>query len=128
MCWQTGFPFAVNFSRGFPRYNPGEFTANELSTRQETDACLLVGSESVAMLSASAQTSLRGIPTIVLDYPHCEGSWRPTVRFTTAVYGIHAPGTAFRMDEIPIPLRRLIPSPYKTDEDVLTTLLQQCAD
>jgi formylmethanofuran dehydrogenase subunit B len=128
LCWQTGFPFAVNFSRGYPRYNPGEFTANELLARRETDACLFVGSESVELLSKSAQAALCGIPTIVLDYPHFDPCWQPTVRLTTAVYGIHAPGTAYRMDEIPIPLRRVIPSPYKTDEDVLTALLRQCAD
>ncbi len=27
LCWQTGFPYAVNFARGYPRHNPGEFTA-----------------------------------------------------------------------------------------------------
>ena len=27
--WMTGFPFGVDFSRGYPRYNPGEFTTVE---------------------------------------------------------------------------------------------------
>ncbi len=26
LCWQTGYPFAVSFARGYPRYNPGEFS------------------------------------------------------------------------------------------------------
>jgi formylmethanofuran dehydrogenase subunit B len=125
LCWQTGFAYAVNFSRGYPRYNPGEFTANELLARGEIDACLLVGSESVGLLSAAAQATLRRIPTIALDYPHIDAPSPPTVRFTTAVYGIHAPGTAYRMDEIPIPLRRLIGSPYKTDDEVLMELLKR---
>ena len=30
LLWETGFPFGVNFSRGYPRYNPGEFTATEI--------------------------------------------------------------------------------------------------
>ena len=34
----------------------------------------------------------------------------PTVRFTTAVYGVHRPGVVYRMDEIPIPLRAVLPS------------------
>jgi formylmethanofuran dehydrogenase subunit B len=127
LCWQTGFAFAVNFSRGFPRYNPGEFTANELLARGEVDACLLVGSESVELLSDAAQATLRRIPTIVLDYPHIEAPLPPTVQFTTAVYGIHAPGTAYRMDEVPIPLRRLMGSPYKTDDQILTELLRRVA-
>jgi formylmethanofuran dehydrogenase subunit B len=125
LCWQTGFAYAVNFSRGYPRYNPGEFTANELLARGEVDACLLVGSESVELLSDAAQATLRRIPTIVLDYPHIEPPLQPTVQFTTAVYGIHAPGTAYRMDEVPIPLRRLIASAYKTDDEILIELLQR---
>ncbi len=42
LCWQTAYPFAVDFSRGYPRYNPGEFTANELLERGDVDAALLV--------------------------------------------------------------------------------------
>jgi formylmethanofuran dehydrogenase subunit B len=125
LCWQTGFPFAVNLARGYPRYNPGEFTADELLTRGETDACLLVGSESVELLSAPARAALREIPTIVLDYPHIEPPWQPTVRFTTAVYGVHLPGTAYRMDETPIPMRRIMCSEYASDDDVLTALLER---
>jgi formylmethanofuran dehydrogenase subunit B len=125
LCWQTGFAFAVNFSRGYPRYNPGEFTANELLARGEVDACLLVGSESVGLLGAAAQATLRRIPTITLDYPHIDAPWQPTVLFTTAVYGIHVAGTAYRMDEIPIPLRRLVGSIYKTDDEILTELVKR---
>jgi formylmethanofuran dehydrogenase subunit B len=47
----------------------------------------------------------------------------PTVRFTTAVYGVHQPGTAYRMDEIPIPLKVLLPTEYPSDGEVLTRLL-----
>jgi len=127
LCWQTGFAYAVNFSRGLPRYNPGEFTANELLARGEVDACLLVGSESVELLSEAAQATLQRIPTIVLEYPHVGVPLQPTVRFTTAVYGIHAPGTAYRMDEVPIPLRRLMWTAYKTDDEVLSELLRHVA-
>jgi formylmethanofuran dehydrogenase subunit B len=121
-CWQTGFPFAVNFARGYPRYNPGEFSASELLAQGEVDACLLVGSESVSLLPAAARSRLEQIPTIVLDYPHMAPPWTPSVRFTTAVYGIHAPGTAYRMDETPIPLRSVMASEYLTDAEVLTRL------
>src|SRR5262249_6757716 len=40
LCWQTGFPFSVNLARGYPRYNPDEFSANEMLERREADACL----------------------------------------------------------------------------------------
>ena len=124
LCWQTGYPFAINMGRGFPRYNPGEFTANELLARNEVDACLLIGSESVSLLSEPAQGWLHQIPTIVLEYPHLGTPFPPSVRFTTAVYGVHARGTAYRMDEVPIPLQRVMASSLKTDEDVLTELIR----
>lgn len=128
LCWQTGFPFAVNFSRGYPRYNPGEFSADPMLTRGDVDACLIVGSESTDLLSPAARHALSSIPTIVLDYPHVSPNWEPTVRFTTAVYGIHAAGTAYRMDEIPIPLRALLPSEHPTDEAVLARLLAEVSE
>jgi formylmethanofuran dehydrogenase subunit B len=124
LCWLTGFPFAVNLSRGYPRYNPGEYSANELLERDEVDACLLVGSEPFADLSAKAQRAVRQLPTIALDYPNASPPFEAKVQITTAIYGVHAPGTAYRMDEIPIPLRRLIPSSYPTDDEVLRAIAE----
>ena len=119
LCWQTGFPFSVNLARGYPRYNPGEYSANDLLERGEVDACLLVGSEGVGGLSAAAVERLRQLPLIVLDYPTVDCPLPPTVAFTTAVYGVHLPGTAYRMDEVPIPLRAVLTSDYPSDATVL---------
>jgi formylmethanofuran dehydrogenase subunit B len=122
LAWQTGYPFSVNLARGYPRYNPGEFSANDLLGRGEADACLLVGSEGVAQFSPEALAHLRRIPTVVLDHPTVEPAVPPTVRFTTAVYGVHRPGTAYRMDEVPVPLRAVLPTEYPTDAEVLEEL------
>lgn len=119
LAWQTGYPFSVNLGRGYPRYNPGEFSAQEQLAREEVDACLLVGSETIDQFTPAARTYLVRIPTIVLDYPAVDPPFEPDVRFTTAVYGVHRPGTAYRMDEIPIPLRPLLPSAYPADHEVL---------
>jgi formylmethanofuran dehydrogenase subunit B len=119
LCWLTGFPFAVNLARGYPRYNPGEYSANDLLERGEVDACLLVGSESCLDLSLVARRAIERLPTIALDYPNVTPAFDATVQITTAIYGIHAAGTAYRMDEVPIPLRQLVSSSYPTDKDVL---------
>jgi formylmethanofuran dehydrogenase subunit B len=124
LCWMTGFAFAVNLARGYPRYCPGEYSANELLERNEVDACLLVGSEPVVDLSPAARRALDRLPTIALDFPNVAPSIAATVQITTAIYGIHAPGTVYRMDEVPIPMRRLVPSDFPTDEDVLGRLLR----
>ena len=123
LLWQTGYPFAVDIARGYPRYNPGEFSANELLERCESDLCVIVGAETIPHFSRAARDHLKSIPTIVLDYPNVPLEFTPTVSFTTAVYGLHAAGTAYRMDNVPLPLRALQPSPYPTDEVVLTDLL-----
>ncbi|MBY0522874.1 MAG: formylmethanofuran dehydrogenase subunit B [Gemmataceae bacterium] len=119
LTWQTGYPFAVNMARGYPRYNPGEFSAPSMLEQKDVDACLLVGSEGIVHFSEPAMAHLRGIPTIALDYPTVPSYLPPTVRFTTSVYGVHQPGTAYRMDGVPIPLRTVLPSAYPSDGDVL---------
>lgn len=124
LCWQTGFPFSVSLSRGFPRYNPGEYSASDLLERQEVDACLIIGTETIAAFSLDAQKFLRNIPTIVLDYPEGRPGFVPNVQFTTAPYGLYAPGTAYRMDEVPLTLRQYLTSDLPTDETVLRRLLE----
>jgi len=125
LCWQTGFPFSVNLARGYPRYSPGEYSADALLARGEADACLLVGSEGIGPLSSAAKQHLASIPTIILDYPTVDPPLVPDVRFTTAVYGIHRPGTAYRMDEIPIPLRPVLSTHYPSDGEVLAALIER---
>jgi formylmethanofuran dehydrogenase subunit B len=127
LCWLTGFPFAVNLARGFPRYNPGEYSADDLLERSEVDACLLVGSEACCDLSPRAQSRIKQLPTIALDYPNARPHFEATVQITTAIYGVHARGTAYRMDEVPIPLRKLVHSALPTDDEVLLAILNRLA-
>lgn len=122
LCWQTGFPFAVNLARGYPRYGPGEYSAGDVLRRGEADVCLLVGSEGLRQLPAAALDYLRTIPLIALDYASDDSIIPPTVRFTTAVYGVDLPGTAYRMDEVPIPLRSFLQSEYPGDHDILAAI------
>lgn len=95
--------------------------------RGEVDAALFVGSQGVRRFSAAGIARLDEIPTIVLDSPTVETPFVPTVRFTTAVYGIHLPGTAYRMDEVPIPLRPVLPPRYPSDAQVLAALESCCS-
>lgn len=127
LTWQTGYPFSVNLASGFPRYNPGEFSAQGLLERNEVDACLFVGSEGADWFSSRARENLRKIPTICLDYPMVTSIDAPAVRFTTAVYGVHRSGTAYRMDEVPIPLKFILPSDYPSDGEILSQILAAVA-
>lgn len=126
LCWQTGFPFSVNLGRGFPRYNPGEYTAEKILERGETDLVLLVGSEGVTKLSSRAQAALGTLPSIVLDYPNRTCPLKPNVLIPTAIYGVHRPGSVYRMDEVPIPLTGFLESPLPSDDEVLHELAKRC--
>ena len=42
------------------------------------------------------------------------------VAFTVATYGINVPGTVYRMDDVPIPLRPAFDSPFPSDFEILT--------
>ncbi|MCA9230981.1 MAG: formylmethanofuran dehydrogenase subunit B [Planctomycetales bacterium] len=122
LCWQTGFPFSVSFARGYPRYNPGEYTANNLLERGEVDSVMLVGCEGVEKLSSLARQRLSQIPTIVLANRSNVGDLASSVQFTTAIYGVHRAGTAYRMDEVPIPLRPVLESRLPSDEEVIDAI------
>jgi formylmethanofuran dehydrogenase subunit B len=123
LAWQTGYPFGVNFSLGYPRFNPGEYTVVDVFSRGEADAALVIASDPAASLPGKAARRLAEIPTIVLDTHESETTRIAKVAFTTSTAGIHVEGTVYRMDNIPLRLRKVLSSTYPSDEDVLGRLL-----
>lgn len=128
MRWQTGYPFGITFNRGYPRYNPGEFSTVDVLVRGDVDCAFIIGADPGATMPQPAIDHLSRIPTIVLD-PHITHTSRlARVHITTAPAGIAAPGTGYRMDEIPLPLKPAIQSPYPTDEEVVRRIHQVIAN
>jgi formylmethanofuran dehydrogenase subunit B len=123
LAWQTGYPFGVNFSLGYPRFNPGEYTVVDVLSRSEADAALVIAADPVSNLPAKAVKRLKEIPMIALDTHESETTKIARVSFTTGTAGIHTEGTVYRMDNIPIRLRKLLSSPYPQDEEVISRLL-----
>jgi formylmethanofuran dehydrogenase subunit B len=127
MRWSTGYPFGVNLCRGYPRFNPGEFSTVDLLLRGDNDAALVLGADPGATMPQPAIDHLARIPTVVLDPKVTHTSRLARVHITTAATGISAPGTVYRMDEIPLPLRPALKSPYPTDEEVVRRIRQAVA-
>jgi formylmethanofuran dehydrogenase subunit B len=125
--WSTGYPFGVSMSRGYPRFNPGEFSTVDLIVRGDNDAALILGADPGATMPQPGIDHLSRIPTIVLDPKVTHTSRLARVHITTAVTGVSAPGTAYRMDEIPLPLRPALTSPYPTDEEVVRRIREVVA-
>jgi len=117
--WSTGYPFGINLCRGYPRFNPGEFSTVDLLVRGDVDAALILGADPGATMPQPGIDHLARIPTIVLDPKVTHTSRLARVHITTAATGVSAPGTVYRMDEIPLPLRPALKSPYPTDEEIV---------
>ena len=120
--WQTGYPFGVNFSLGYPRFNPGEFTTADTLSRGDADAALIIASDPASNFSKAAIDHLHRIPVISLDPKQTITSKLAHVAFSTATYGINTGGTVYRMDDVPITLRPAFDSPFPTDEEILTKI------
>lgn len=75
--------------------------------------------------SQPARDHLARIPSVVLDPKLSETARVATVAFTTATYGINVPGTVYRMDDVPLPLRPAFESPYRSDYEILKGIEQR---
>jgi formylmethanofuran dehydrogenase subunit B len=125
--WQTGYPYAVDFSLGYPRYNPGETSVMDILLNKESDAALVVASDPVANFPKKAVEHLVKNPLIVID-PHMNvTSQMADVVFPSAFVGIEESGTAYRMDHVPLPLKKIVdpPNGVLPDKEILTRILSE---
>src|SRR5207247_603737 len=101
LTWQTGFPFAVDFARGYPSYQP-QVGAATLLGGGDVDAALVVGTP--ATLPVSVTTGLARVRSVVIGPRASAATFQPAVTIDTGLAGVHEGGTAFRMDDVPLPL------------------------
>ena len=102
LTWQTGFPFAVDFARGYPSYQP-RTDAAALLGGGEVDAALVIGAP--ATLPEPVAAALAQVRSVAIGPRSSAASFQPVVAVDTGAAGIHEGGTAFRMDDVPLPLR-----------------------
>jgi formylmethanofuran dehydrogenase subunit B len=125
--WQTGYPYAIDFSQGYPQYNPGEFTTIDLLRRGDNDATLVISSDPGAHFPKSAVQNMMKHPLIVINPDMNCISRLGDVVFPTQWCGIEYAGTAYRMDHVPIMLRKVVEPPegILNDEELLTKILAE---
>jgi formylmethanofuran dehydrogenase subunit B len=125
LTWQTGFPYAVDFSRGYPWYNPGETDANSLLQMQDVDAALIIASDPAAHFPKASVEHLARIPVIVIDPFKSLTSQIADVIIPSTIVGVEEEGSAYRMDTVPLRMRKVIESPSDllSDEEILRRIL-----
>jgi formylmethanofuran dehydrogenase subunit B len=124
VAWRTGYPFCVNLSRGYPRYNAHEYTTALTLARREPDVALIVGNDPMPDFTPASHAQLQAIPYITLSAEETPITQAAAVSFATSRFGIAAAGTVYRMDEVPLALRPAVTSKFPSDEDVLRQIEQ----
>lgn len=125
--WQSGYPYGVDFSLGYPRYNPGETTCMDVLLRDELDASLVIAADPGANFPKQAVKNMVKHPLIVID-PHMNAtSMIGDIVFPAAFVGIEVEGTAYRMDNVPLPLKKVVEPPkgILPDEEILRRILEE---
>jgi formylmethanofuran dehydrogenase subunit B len=106
LTWQTGFPMAVDFSQGSPRYDPRRRGLDRAGSG-DFDAVLVAGT--VAELGPLAK-ALKGSPLVLIGPRASAAKMEARVVIDTGMAGVHEAGTAYRMDDVPLPLTPPLPA------------------
>ncbi|UUX91570.1 formylmethanofuran dehydrogenase subunit B [Methanoplanus endosymbiosus] len=125
MTWLTGYPYGVDFSRGIAFYNPGETTAVDILAKKECDAMFVVASDPAAHMPRKCAEHMAEIPVIQID-PHINcTTLLSDVQLPVAVTGIETPGTAYRMDGIPLRTKKVTDTVHPNDTEIIDRIYKK---
>ncbi|MGQ9722916.1 MAG: formylmethanofuran dehydrogenase subunit B [Candidatus Jordarchaeum sp.] len=125
--WLTGQPFGIDLSRGDTYSNPGETTGAEIIAREEFDAMLAIASDPISMMPLSIARKIAEKPLVAINCLENPTTRNADVVFPAAMTGIEAEGTAYRLDSVPIRLKKFIEpcGECKPDEEILSLILEK---
>jgi formylmethanofuran dehydrogenase subunit B len=120
LTWQTGYPMAVTYQSGVPRYTPAS-RGLAWAVAGGAGAILVVGA--AASLGSALTDVAARTPVVVVGPRASEAPFPTRVAIDTGVAGIHEGGTAYRMDDVPLPLRPPLPG-ARSAVETLAALLE----
>jgi formylmethanofuran dehydrogenase subunit B len=93
--------------------------------KQDFDLSIIVGTDPIAHLPFELSQKLAAKPIILIDYSKSATYFVSDVVLPTAITGIESGGTAFRLDNVPIPLIKFLepPEDIYSDELLLEKLI-----
>ncbi|ADL57754.1 formylmethanofuran dehydrogenase subunit B [Methanothermobacter sp. KEPCO-1] len=123
--WESGYPYCVDFSEGEPRYNPGETGANDLLQNREADAMMVIASDPGAHFPQRALERMAEIPVIAIEPHRTPTTELADIIIPPAIVGMEAEGTAYRMEGVPIRMKKVVDSDLLSDREILERLLEK---
>ncbi len=123
LAWSSGFPMSVDYTRGMPYFCPGETAACDVLARKDVDAALIIAADAASNFPRSTVEALSEIPVIQIDPYENPTTLLSEVVIPSAIAGVEAEGTAYRMDGLALRMKKLIGSSYPSDEEILTGIL-----
>lgn len=123
-----GYPFGLDFSRGYPRYNPGEYTAVDLLREKDVDAALIVSADPVSHFPAACAEYMAEIPVACIDISPCPTTMISDVVLPGVIDAMECDGTFYRLDDVPVYFQPFTSSPFgftKSNEDTMRQIFQR---
>jgi formylmethanofuran dehydrogenase subunit B len=123
-----GYPFGIDFGKGYPRYNPGETTCVDLLREKDVDAAFVMCADLVNHIPADAAKYLAEIPMICLDIAPCPSTTAANVVLPGVIDAMECDGTFYRLDNVPVHFEPFTVSPFtetKSNEETLKMLFEK---
>jgi formylmethanofuran dehydrogenase subunit B len=119
-----GFPFGLDFARGYPRYNPGEYTAVDVLREHDVDAAFILSADLVSHFPAACAEYLAKIPVACIDIAPCPTTMISDVVLPGVIDAMESDGTFYRLDDVPIYFQPFTNSPFSFTESNEDTMKQ----
>lgn len=119
-----GFPFGLDFARGYPRYNPGEYTAVDVLRDRDVDAAFILSADLVSHFPAACSEYLAKIPVACIDIAPCPTTMISDVVLPGVIDAMECDGTFYRLDDVPIYFQPFTSSPFSFTESNVDTMNQ----
>ncbi|KAF5083340.1 formylmethanofuran dehydrogenase subunit B [Methanobacterium aggregans] len=123
--WEVGYPYCVDFATGSPRYNPGESGSNDLLQNKETDGMLVIASDPGGNFPQKSLERMAEIPIVAIEPHRTPTTEMSDVIIPPAIVGMQAEGTAYRMEGVPIRMRKVVESDLLPDREILERILDK---
>ena len=126
--WESGYPYCIDFSAEYPRYNPGETGANDQLQNKEADAMMVIASDPGAHFPQKALETMAEIPVIAIEPHRTPTTELADIIIPPAIVGMEAEGTAYRMEGVPIRMRKVVDSDLLSDREILEKLMAKVSE